>query len=71
MDPAATGLFEAFTAERGARLLDRDDECVTVELAGSEREVDAFLAGLPPGVALLAVVRSGPLVTARGAAALT
>ena len=71
VDPAATGLFEAFAAERGARLLDRDDECVTVELAGSEREVDAFLAGLPPGVALLAVVRSGPLVTARGAAALT
>lgn len=71
VDPAATGLFQTFMAERGARLLDHDDEHVTVELAGSEREVDAFLVGLPPGVTLLALVRSGPLVTARGAVALT
>ena len=71
VDPVATELFEAFIAERGGHLLDRDSEHVTVEVTGNEREVDAFLDDLPPGVAVRSLVRSGPLVTARGAAALS
>ena len=71
VDPAATPLFEAMMARRGVQLLEQDSEHVTVEVTGDERELDAFLDELPIGVTVLSLVRSGPLVTVRGAGALT
>ena len=63
--------LEGFLAAHGALVLESDDEHVTIQVTGDEREVDSFLEEIPPGVALLAVIRSGPLVTARGAPSLT
>ncbi len=51
----------------GARVLDDRSEHFTLELTGSEQQLDSFIQTLPPGVQLLAVVRSGPMAISRGA----
>ena len=71
VDPAATDLFDALVVARGAHVLDQDPDHVTVELAGNETDVDRFLDDLPPGVTVLSLARSGPLVTLRGPQSLT
>ena len=71
VDPAATDLFDALVVARGAHVLDQDPDHVTVELAGNETDVDRFLDDLPPGVTVLSLTRSGPLVTLRGPQSLT
>ena len=50
----------------GARVLDDHPEHFTLELTGSEQQLDGFIAALPRGATLLAVVRSGPLAISRG-----
>ncbi len=50
----------------GARVLDDTPAHYTLELTGSEQQIDSFLDALPGGVQLLAVVRSGPLAISRG-----
>ena len=50
----------------GARVLDDHAEHFTLELTGSEQQLDSFLDSLPEGVSLLAVVRSGPMAISRG-----
>ncbi len=71
VEPSATARFDELVASHAAQILDSDPEHVTVEVTGNEREVDAFLDELPPGVKVLALVRSGPLVTSRGPGSLT
>lgn len=51
----------------GARVLDDHPEHFTLELTGSEQQLDSFVETLPAGVQLLAVVRSGPMAISRGA----
>jgi len=64
--PSAAGALADLVEARGARVLDPTPEHLTLEVTGNELELDAFLSDLPPGVAVLSLVRSGPLVTARG-----
>ena len=54
----------------GARVLDDRPEHFTLELTGSEQQLDSFVATLPEGVHVLAVVRSGPMAISRGAQSL-
>jgi acetolactate synthase I/III small subunit len=54
-------------ANYGARVLDDHAAHFTLEITGSEQQLDSFLDTLPEGVRLLAVVRSGPLAVSRGA----
>ena len=65
VESVAIALFDEFVAAHGAQVLERDPEHVTVEVTGSEHEVDLFLAELPPGATVLSLVRSGPLVTTK------
>ena len=65
VESVAIALFDEFVAAHGAQVLERDPEQVTVEVTGSELEVDRFLAELPPGTTVLSLVRSGPLVTSQ------
>jgi len=62
--------FRRLVANYGARILDDHLEHFTIEVTGNERQVDTFLAAIPPGVRVLSVVRSGPLVISRGPQAL-
>lgn len=66
VEPDGAESFEGLLAAHDALVLESDDEHVTVQVTGNEREVDAFLDELPEGVSLLSLVRSGPLVTSRG-----
>lgn len=52
--------------EAGARILDEDPGHLTLEITGKEAYLDRFLEELPETVEILSLVRSGPLVTARG-----
>jgi len=70
VDPAATEPFSRLVANYGARVLDDHPGHFTIEVTGSEKQVDAFLAAIPAGVRVLSVVRSGPLVISRGPQAL-
>lgn len=54
----------------GGRILDEGPQHLTVEIAGTGKELDTFLASLPEDAHLLSVVRSGPLVISRGPKAL-
>ena len=71
VEPDATVQFDRLVAAHGAQVLDSDPEHITIEVTGNEREVDRFLAELPRGATILSLVRSGPLVTARGPHSLT
>jgi acetolactate synthase-1/3 small subunit len=64
--PGAAGPLADLIKARGARVLDPTPEHLTLEVTGNELELDAFLSDLPAGAAVLSLVRSGPLVTARG-----
>jgi len=55
----------------GARVLDDTPAHYTLELTGSEQQLDSFLDALPEGASILAVVRSGPLAISRGPQKLT
>jgi len=70
VDSAATEPFHRLVANYGARILDDHPEHFTIEVTGNERQVDTFLAAIPPGVRVLSVVRSGPLVISKGPQAL-
>ncbi len=58
--------FNNLLQEHRGTVLDGTPAHFTLELAGAEQEVDAFLDALPTGVKVLSVVRSGPLVIAKG-----
>jgi acetolactate synthase-1/3 small subunit len=64
---AAMAALRQLSANYGARILDDHAAHFTLELTGSEQQLDTFLAALPEGTQLLAVVRSGPLAISRGA----
>ncbi len=66
VNPAATAHLDHLVEAHGANILERDSEHITVEVTGNESEVDRFVDELPPGVTLLSLARSGPLVTFRG-----
>ncbi len=64
--PSAAEALEAFIEEYGGRVIDDNPESVILELTGTEEEIDEFLSHLPEAAELVTVVRSGPLVVARG-----
>jgi acetolactate synthase I/III small subunit len=64
--PAASAALASLIREHGARILDQDPQHFTVEVTGNEQEVDRFLDEIPQGITVLSLVRSGPLVIARG-----
>ncbi len=66
VSPAAIDGFRALMRNFGATILDDDPSQFTLEVTGTERQVDALIESVPQGVRLLSVVRSGPLVTSRG-----
>ena len=66
VSPVAIDGFRAFMKNLGATILDDDPSHFTLEITGTERQVDALIESLPQGVRLLSVVRSGPLVISRG-----
>ena len=68
--PAAKEMLEHIEHYE-ARVLDDELAHLTVEIAGEEASIDHFLENLPEGVRVLSVVRSGPLVIARGPSTLT
>ncbi len=64
--PSALAELRQRTDNFGARVLDDHPDHFTLELTGSEQQLDGFIAALPHGAQLLAVVRSGPLAITRG-----
>ena len=66
VSPAAIDGFRALMRNFGATILDDDPSQFTLEVTGTERQVDALIESVPQGVRLLSVVRSGPLVISRG-----
>jgi acetolactate synthase-1/3 small subunit len=64
--PSGSDALAELIREHDARVLDDDPEHFTLEVTGNESEVDRFLDELPTGVSVLSLVRSGPLVIARG-----
>ena len=64
--PSALSELRQRSEQFGARVLDDHPEHFTLELTGSEQQLDGFIAALPQGADLLAVVRSGPLAITRG-----
>ncbi len=66
VSPAAIDGFRALMRNFGATILDDDPSQFTLEVTGTERQVDALIESVPQGVLLLSVVRSGPLVISRG-----
>lgn len=67
---AGAGALEPLLSQHDGRVLDSAPEHFTVELSADEAEIDAFLDALPEGIRILSLVRSGPLVMARGIHAL-
>ncbi len=63
--PKLTAVLEQF----GARLLSEADGHYTVEVVGGSQEIDRFLKRLAPVSDSVAIVRSGAMAVARGAAA--
>ena len=70
VDAEALEPFHRLVKNYGARILDDTPNHFTIEVTGNEQQVDTFLAAVPPGVRVLSVVRSGPLVISRGPQAL-
>jgi acetolactate synthase-1/3 small subunit len=68
--PEAESVMRRRAEDYGVRVLDDHLAHFTVELTGSEERIDEYMAGLPAGVGILAVVRSGPLAITRGPQAL-
>ncbi|MSR22579.1 MAG: acetolactate synthase small subunit [Gemmatimonadetes bacterium] len=68
--PNAAGAFRSLVENYGAEVLDDHLSHFTIEVTGTEKQVDALLGALPEGVRLLSIVRSGPLVISRGPQAL-
>jgi len=66
VSPGALDLFSRLVENYGARVLDEDPNHFTVEVTGNEQQVESFLDAVPDGVAVLSVVRSGPLVISKG-----
>jgi acetolactate synthase-1/3 small subunit len=66
----AMEVFRSLIENYGATVLDDHPSHVTLEVTGTERQVDALLEALPEEVRVLSVVRSGPLVISRGPHAL-
>lgn len=66
----ATEAFSTLVENYGARVFDDDPDHFTIEVTGNERQVESFLEAVPEGVAVLSVVRSGPLVISKGPQAL-
>ena len=64
--PSALEAFRQLVENYGARVLDDYPTHFTLEVTGNESQVDTFLASVPEGVKVMSVVRSGPLVIARG-----
>jgi len=64
--PEARDAFLHLVENYGARVLDDYPTHFTLEVTGNERQVDTFLDSVPDGVRVMSVVRSGPLVIARG-----
>ena len=61
-----TAGLDSWAAQFGARVLDDDPAHFTVEIAGPREHLDRLLSTIPPGIQLLSVVRSGPLVVSKG-----
>lgn len=70
VEPRALAAFEAYARGRSGEILDRDPAHFTLQVTGTEKEVDGFLDGIPDGVRILSIVRSGPLAISRGPHAL-
>jgi len=61
----APGL-RTWAAQSGGRVLDEDPAHFIVEIAGTREQLDRLLHTIPPGIQLLSLVRSGPLVISKG-----
>lgn len=64
-EESAPGL-KNWAAQFGSRILDEDPEHFIVEIAGTREQLDRLLNTIPPGIQLLSLVRSGPLVISKG-----
>lgn len=71
LGPEGPGAIESILRANDARILDPAPDHFTVELSADEATIDAFLDGLPEPIRILSLVRSGPLVMARGPHALS
>lgn len=67
VEPSAQATVNRLIEKYGARVLDDEPNHLTLEVTGTEQDLDGFIAALPSGVELLTVARSGPVVVARGA----
>lgn len=66
LDATGPEAIESLLTANDAKILDPEHDHFTIELSADEAAIDAFLDSLPDGVHILSLVRSGPLVMARG-----